>query len=200
MSTTKLAPQGIRQPAVVKRILPNDKSNILLPGRIIISMKYPNRPEEQSIPEGCIGIIHTDSVKEISIVRDDCKAARKAIRLAEASVEELEDIAHQKKDIDCKLGYKAETKTKVEANFKPVNVVYTLRERTLKQYSLTDACNAAIAILQSKYNYNQLCTDILKGKSETQLLTTVEMGELVHELVDDTIYWAGGFTTTGPLV
>lgn len=78
----KNANQGVRQPAVVKRILPTDLPNILLPGRTIINLKYPNRPEEQTIPEGCIGIIHIDDVKQISIVRDDCKAARKAIRAA----------------------------------------------------------------------------------------------------------------------
>lgn len=84
----KTADQGVRQPAIAKRILPTDMPNILMPGRAIVHLKYPNNPEEQIIPEGCIGIIHTGNVKEISIIRDDCKTARKALREASSYMEE----------------------------------------------------------------------------------------------------------------
>lgn len=206
MSITKFAKQGVRQP--VWKTEPVRDGQILKPGMTFDWFSSSNvNLETLTIPEGTIGIIHVDTVGNpimpmeeisISVIRDDCKAARKAIRLSKASIEERAAIAYHNKVRDYQLGCNAELKLKVEATFKPV--IYTLKERTFKQYTLDDACNTAKTILQSKYNYKQLCVDLLKGKSETELLTTVEMGELVQELVDDTIYWAGGFTTTGPLV
>jgi hypothetical protein len=188
MSTIKIADQGVRQPAVVKRNLPADVPGVLLPGRIIINMRYVNRPEEQTIPEGCIGIVH-EADKQISIVRDDCKAARKAINAAKlVASAAVKDVSH-----------KAESKSKVTTSLQPTTVSYTLKERTLKQHTLTDACAVASAILENKYQYKKLCTDLLKGRNEADLLTTEEMSNLAQELVDDTLYYAGAFTSAGPL-
>lgn len=210
MNNIKFAQQGVRQ--LVWKEKPITNGQILKPGMTFESFYSVDIVTTTlTIPEGTIGVFHVESVGNpempmeeitISVIRDDCKAARKAIRLAEASAEELEGIARHKKDRDYKLGCKTEVKQFLvpAPAHDPKEITYTTREKTVKQHTLDDACNAAIAILKRKYKYDQLCTDMLKGKSETELLTTVEMSELVHDLVDDTVYWAGGFTSSGPLV
>ena len=222
MTTIKFAQQGVRQQFWKGMSLKDGQ--ILTPGMTFeLFYSVDIITETVTIPEGTIGIVHADDAT-ISVIRDDCKAARKAIRLAEASAEELEGIARRKKDRDYKLGCKTEVKQslvpapahdpslRIDPNkvikilqtltgySGPKEITYTTREKTVKQHTLDDACNAAKAILQREYKYNQLCTDMLKGKSETELLTTVEMSKLVQDLVDDTVYWAGGFTSPGPLV
>lgn len=218
MNNIKFAQQGVRQLAWKEKPVTNGQ--ILKPGMTFESVYSVDIVTTTlTIPEGTIGIFHVEPVGNpempmeeitISVIRDDCKAARKAIRLAEASTEELEGIARRKKDRDYKLGCKTEFKQELSnGNLRlkaltkytaPKEITYTTKEKTLKQHTLDDVCNAAKLILQSKYNYNQLCVDKLKGKSETELLTTAEMSKLVQDLVDDTLYWAGAYTSTGLLV
>lgn len=81
MSTIKFAQQGIRQNAIPG----GDLNKILKPGEIIlVSIGYMEW-DRQVIQEGTIGILHSDGDDDItiSVIRDDCKAARKAIRLSE---------------------------------------------------------------------------------------------------------------------
>ncbi len=184
---TKFAKQGIRQNAI-----PFVSGKTLLkPGDKIIALTIGKELSDTLvIPEGTIGCVHTDEVNKISINRDDCKAACKAIRAENA----------EEKRVSKNFTSKIELNKKVEEFFQPVVVSYTLKEKTLKQHTLKNVCDAAKEILKSKHNYDKLCVDLLKGKNESELLTTVEMSELVNKLVDDTLYWAGAYTSTGPLV
>lgn len=67
------ADEGVRQNCITisrKTLLtPGDKFYKVIFGEAIL----------QEIPVGRVGIIHSDD-KQISVVRDDCKAARKAIQ------------------------------------------------------------------------------------------------------------------------
>lgn len=108
---TKFAQQGVRQ--TVWKTKPVKDGQILKPGMTFDRFSSSDvNLETLTIPEGTIGIIRVDVVGNtvipmekisISIIRDDCKAARKAIRLAEASTYELAGIARRKKDRDLKL-------------------------------------------------------------------------------------------------
>ena len=101
MATIKFAQQGIRQNGFTNDL----RKTILKPGDVFIAMSAIGMTEDFAIPSGCIGVVH---VTTISVIRDDCKAARKAMRLAEATTEELASIARRKKYRDYKLGCKAE--------------------------------------------------------------------------------------------
>lgn len=77
------ANQGVRQPANTAGL-----PDIINAGDIFTHLKYVNRPVEMMIPFGCIGIIHRtkdSDIGEISVVRDDCKAANKAKRALEVA-------------------------------------------------------------------------------------------------------------------
>ena len=70
----KVAMQGVRQKGHPKTA----STSILKQGEVFISMRFPNKPEEFTVPEGCVGIVHKED-KEVSIVRDDCQAVRRAV-------------------------------------------------------------------------------------------------------------------------
>jgi hypothetical protein len=72
---TKKANQGVRQagkPSVAG-------TQLLKVGEKFISLRFPNKPEELIIPEGTVGIVHTDAVNEISVLRDDSQVVRRFI-------------------------------------------------------------------------------------------------------------------------
>ncbi len=69
------AEQGVRQSGK-----PTTDGNVtLFAGDLFKCTKYPNNtnPRIYAIPKGCIGIVHDDDVEKISVVRDDCQAARR---------------------------------------------------------------------------------------------------------------------------
>ena len=111
MSTIKFAQQGVRQLGWPQK----EGIVVLMPGDIFNKVTSDAMSNEHLIiPKGTIGIFHIDETPfSISIIRDDCKAARKAIRLAEASAEELAGIANHKKDLLYKRSCKAELDQKI---------------------------------------------------------------------------------------
>lgn len=110
MSTINFAKQGVRQP--VWKDKPIIDGQILKPGMSFEAFNgVDNAIITLTIAEGTIGIFHVDKVGNpdmlmvettISVIRDDCKTARKAIRLAAATAEVLAGIARRKKDRDYK--------------------------------------------------------------------------------------------------
>ena len=78
MNNIKLAKQGIHQNGFSKII----GKTILKPGDVFIAMPIVGTTEDLVIPVGCIGVIHIDigNPTTVSVIRDDCKAARKALR------------------------------------------------------------------------------------------------------------------------
>ena len=78
MNKTKIedSPQGVRMQGIPE--IPSDK-RILFPGEVFLCTKFPNLPAKRlKIPEGCIGVHHDDEAMKISVIRDDCQAARRA--------------------------------------------------------------------------------------------------------------------------
>jgi hypothetical protein len=87
MSAIKIAQQGVRQ-----RGFPFVTGTIIMhPGELLTLTPEVGGLDDFIIPNGCIRIVHCElnSFTTISIIRDDCKAARKAIRLVEASTDSL---------------------------------------------------------------------------------------------------------------
>lgn len=101
METIKFAQQGVRQ----KASLPiANNGQILRPGNSFI-FHDTSSDKIVTIEKGTIGIVHKDNGDcTVSVIRDDCKAARKAIRLAEATPEEIEGIVRRKKEYQYKKG------------------------------------------------------------------------------------------------
>lgn len=70
---TLIAEQGVRQPGKA-----NEAGKVtLFQNDLFTSTRFPNKPRLMVIPKGCIGIVHEDAENEISVVRDDCQAARR---------------------------------------------------------------------------------------------------------------------------
>ena len=77
---TEEAKQGVRQPGVPARI----RGQGLVPGILKAgdTFRYildDGTTDYRLIPSGCIGVFHYED-KQISVIRDDCQAARRAIR------------------------------------------------------------------------------------------------------------------------
>lgn len=68
---------------------------------------------------------------------------------------------------------------------------YTVKEKTEKKWTIDDVASQALIILKDKYKLEQVCTDMLKNYSESELLTTVRLNELKEDLIDDTLYYDG---------
>ena len=64
---------------------------------------------------------------------------------------------------------------------------YTSAERAIKKFSVKDAVKAAEIVLCGE---TMLCLDALKGKSESDRLTLVELNELSEKLVGDSRFYA----------
>lgn len=94
LTPVKLGQQGVRQKG---RSATGDSRKYLSPGDMFYSTRYPNKPELLQIPERCIGIIHDDAEEQISVIWDDCQAARRFRRklaesYAKADLENLKRI------------------------------------------------------------------------------------------------------------
>lgn len=70
------AEQGIRQKG--RPTVPGKK--LLLPGDTFVSTRYPNAPETLTIPLQCVGLVHNDGEETISVVYEDCQAAKRFIK------------------------------------------------------------------------------------------------------------------------
>ena len=85
MSTIKESAQGIRIAGKAMRMVGQphpEYAKVLKAGNCFYSLKDANNPEVLMVPVGCVGIIHDDADNQISVVRNDCQAARRAIRKA----------------------------------------------------------------------------------------------------------------------
>ncbi len=73
--------------------------------------------------------------------------------------------------------------------------IFTYKERTVKDKTVAMAVVAAMATVREKTKNpsESLCMDMLKGRSESEVITTEQMSDLVNLLVDDTLYWLGWF-------
>lgn len=86
MKPIKFAKQGVRQ-AGFSSMAAN--ITVLKPGDVFISLSTAvGEAEDLTIPDGCIGIMHYDEglFTSVSVIRDDCKAARKALHKANSSI------------------------------------------------------------------------------------------------------------------
>ena len=72
------AKQGTRQPGIVYA----EPGAILKPGDYYFTTGEYGCLNRWRIQEGTIGIYHGDEELQVSVIRDDCQAARRAIRAA----------------------------------------------------------------------------------------------------------------------
>lgn len=77
-----------------------------------------------------------------------------------------------------------------------MEVRFTPFERTTKKHTLEFATEQALAVLRDKYRLENICVDVIKKFDKTALLTTCEVSQIVENLIDDTLYWAGAFHGT----
>lgn len=79
MNEVLFASQGVR---ILATPASPTRNNVIEAGKEINTISNIDDSTTLRIPTGCIGVIHRDVGKEmtISIIRDDCKAARKAIK------------------------------------------------------------------------------------------------------------------------
>ena len=93
MAIIEFAQQGVRQPACLQ----GEQLKILVAGAIFTAIGFPHCAKDLAIPKGCIGISEINSlgqVEAVSVIRDDCKAARKAIRAVETVTNKMPSPAH----------------------------------------------------------------------------------------------------------
>lgn len=72
-SSQVFASEGVRQKGKPSDIA----KHTLLPNDAFVCTRYPNVPVVKTIKEGTIGIVHDDIPEMISVIRDDCQAARR---------------------------------------------------------------------------------------------------------------------------
>lgn len=66
-------------------------------------------------------------------------------------------------------------------------ITYTNSEKTVKRHTIQKAIDNATILLKGRYG---LCVDALKDYREGDLLTTVELNDLVAQLVFDSEFYA----------
>jgi hypothetical protein len=71
-----------------------------------------------------------------------------------------------------------------------MSIIYTFKERTVKNKTVQMAVTAALALLKDK-GETQVCTDMVQKRDRDEAITVVEMNDLVEELVNDSLYHSG---------
>lgn len=185
-SVIKKAHQGVRQ-----LLLLTDKTKkILKPGDTFRDF---NRNDQGvctdavtlhlfEIQPKTIGIIHetnSKGVSTVSIVWDDCKAARKALRDAESNFDGCNNsgAGDIKKDIS------------VDHNNHQIKTVrvYSEKESTEKKYTVAFAVEQARSILRNKHKTNLCCVTSVRKRNPDDLITVVDVNEIIDSIVFDTV-------------
>lgn len=88
----RYAKQGVRQKAWI-----TSPPFILNAGDFFCNINDIKDPQYQTIPDGCIGVVHDDGdfeygTGEVSVIRDDCQAARRAKRKAAEALDRFNQI------------------------------------------------------------------------------------------------------------
>lgn len=70
--------------------------------------------------------------------------------------------------------------------------IFTQVERTVKKHTVGFAVKQAQHVLKEK-RYPQVCTNAVRGRATSELITTEELSNLVEALVDDTLFYDGAY-------
>lgn len=68
-------------------------------------------------------------------------------------------------------------------------MIYTHKEKTVKDKTTSDAVSAARFILADRYKINNICTNAISHLDEMDKLTIEQMNELTDQIVDDSKYY-----------
>lgn len=71
--------------------------------------------------------------------------------------------------------------------------VFTHSQRTEKNYTVGAAIKQATEVLAKHYNLTGVCVNKVQHVSQDKPITLNEMSDLIEDLVNDTIYHAGGW-------
>lgn len=66
--------------------------------------------------------------------------------------------------------------------------IFTLKERTVKKYTVAQAYSQAKAVLNAR-GYPQVCVNKLRGMTNDTAITLEQMSDLVEEIVADTYFY-----------
>ncbi len=77
----------------------------------------------------------------------------------------------------------------------PYSFLFTYAEKTQKKYTVQDAINAAKTIIFQKHKHKNISTNPLRklGIEPDDKITLLELNYVSDKLVDDTLYWEGGY-------
>ncbi|WEM34344.1 hypothetical protein [Xanthomonas phage X1] len=71
-----------------------------------------------------------------------------------------------------------------------MSLSYTHSERTVKKYTVNQACTSARYRLE-KSGLTSLCTNSISGRSGSELITLEELNKIADAIVDDTFMYDG---------
>lgn len=71
-----------------------------------------------------------------------------------------------------------------------MSLTYTHSERTVKKYTVNQACESA-RYRVAKSGLTQICTNSLRGRPGSELITLEELNKIADAIVDETFYYDG---------
>lgn len=71
--------------------------------------------------------------------------------------------------------------------------IFTRKERTQKNYTVGQAVEQARQVLRSQFPNIGMCMNSARRYESSDSITMEKFSEIVYDLVDDSIYHAGGY-------